>query len=337
MSLNHYYRTFLPAIEAELQAAVARANGSGLAGLHQMLAYHMGWEGEGAGSEARGKRIRPILTLLVTASAGCNWQPALPAASAVELIHNFSLIHDDIEDNSPMRRGRQTIWKKWGIAQATNTGDAMLTLAHLEIHRLATHFSYPIVIRASNLLHQTCLHLTQGQYLDLSYEDRSNLTEADYWPMVGGKTAALLSACAELGALLASTADSLGKTYQQFGYSLGLAFQAQDDLLGIWGDAKDTGKSIDGDLVTGKKSLPVLYGLCRRGVFYKRWLQGPILPTEAPQVAQLLESDGALNYVQQQVRQLTDSALLNLEAAKPQGKAGEALRELTYQLLGRQS
>jgi geranylgeranyl diphosphate synthase type I len=235
----------LPAIEAELQRAVDRTGGTGLEELRNMLAYHMGWEGEDAGPEARGKRIRPLLVLLAAASAGGEWQPALPAASAVELVHNFSLIHDDIEDNSPLRRGRLTIWKKWGTPQAINAGDTMFTLAYLEILRLQETTSPSVALQAVRILHQTCLFLTQGQYLDLSYEERKDLSEADYWPMVSGKTGALLAACAELGALAALAKPAVRRNYHQFGRALGLAFQAQDDLLGIWGNSELTGKSAE--------------------------------------------------------------------------------------------
>src|SRR5512143_635565 len=120
MGLKQLFETMLPPVEADLQEAVGRVSGRGLDELHYMLAYHMGWEGEGAGPEARGKRIRPLLVLLSAAAAGGEWPRALPAAAAVELVHNFSLVHDDIQDQSPLRRGRATVWTKWGAAQAIN-------------------------------------------------------------------------------------------------------------------------------------------------------------------------------------------------------------------------
>jgi geranylgeranyl diphosphate synthase type I len=122
-----------------------------------MLTYHMGWTGEGAGPEATGKRIRPLMVLLVTASCGAEWQSALPAAAAVELVHNFSLIHDDIEDNSDKRRGRTTVWKKWGIAQGINAGDGMFVLSNLALTDLEAGYPAQTVLRASKILHATCL------------------------------------------------------------------------------------------------------------------------------------------------------------------------------------
>jgi geranylgeranyl diphosphate synthase type I len=252
------------------------------------------------------------------------------------MIHNFSLIHDDIEDNSPLRRGRPTVWVRWNIPQAINSGDALFTLAHLALLRLEETTSAAATLQATNILQNTCLHLTQGQYLDMSYESRTDLTLDDYWPMVSGKTAALIAASSELGALAADAAPRIRSAYRQFGLNLGLAFQAQDDLLGIWGNSNLTGKSAESDLVTGKKSLPILYGLSLRGDFYRRWLKGSIKPAEVSALADQLEQDGAKNYTQDKVMNLTDQALQALEQAQPQGEAGEALLELSNLLLNRQ-
>ncbi len=326
----------LPSIEVELKNAVDSSNIPALADFHNMMAYHMGWEGEGAGPGATGKRIRPLLVLLTCAAAGGQWQHALPASAAVELLHNFSLIHDDIEDNSPLRRGRSTVWVKWGIPQAINTGDAMLTLAHLTILRLADHINPIIALEAVRILQQTCLELTKGQYLDISYENRSDLALDDYWPMISGKTGALISACTHLGALTAQADRVIQAAYRMFGYNLGLAFQTLDDLLGIWGNAANTGKSAQSDLVSGKKSLPVLYGLGQNKAFAQRWREGPILLGEVESVARLLEQEGARDYTQETAACLTDKALGALEVARPTGPAGDELYTLANQLLKRQ-
>src|SRR5690606_29783178 len=145
---------------------------------------------------------------------------------------NFSLIHDDIQDNSPLRRGRETVWKRWGVPQAINAGDTLFSLAQLTILRLAETASPEVSLRAAQVLHETCLQLTQGQYLDLAYESRGNLSIEAYWPMVTGKTGALLSACTRIGAIVACAPEDVIQAYARFGLSLGLAFQLQDDLLG---------------------------------------------------------------------------------------------------------
>lgn len=334
-TLKEFIQEMQPEIEKSLQASVLLADGQGLEEFHEMLAYHMGWVGEGAGPEARGKRIRPLMVLLTAASAGGEWRRALPAAAAVELVHNFSLIHDDIEDNSPLRRGRATLWTRWGIPQAINAGDAMFTVAHLSLLGLAETASARAALEANRILQKTCLHLTQGQYLDISYEARGDLNLAAYWPMVGGKTAALLAACTELGALAAQAPEARQAAYRQFGWTLGLAFQAQDDLLGIWGDSAVTGKSADSDLVSGKKSLPVLFGLEQNGPFARRWREGPINGEQVADLARQLEAEGARQYTQERANALTDQALEALEKAQPEGEAGRALKELAAQLLKR--
>lgn len=300
-----------------------------------MIAYHLGWEGEGAGPEARGKRIRPLLVLLSTAAAGGEWQRALPAAAAVELVHNFSLVHDDIQDQSPLRRGRPTVWIKWGTAQAINIGDTLFTLAQMALLRLAETVSSEVAHTASLVLQETCLALTQGQYLDISYESRGNLTMEAYWPMVSGKTAALLSASTLLGALAAQADEPACEAYHRFGRSLGLAFQALDDLLGIWGDAALTGKSTESDLLAGKKSLPVLYGLSLGGPFAARWAQGKISQEDVLVLAVQLEIEGGKTYTLEHANELTDQALTALAEASPQGEAGAMLEALARKLLQR--
>jgi geranylgeranyl diphosphate synthase type I len=336
MGLETYTEAILPVLERELQEIVAWVDGDEFNQLHSMLAYHMGWQGESAGPKTSGKRIRPLLLSFTCEAAGREWQTALPAAAAVELVHNFSLIHDDIEDNSPLRRGRPTVWAKWGIAQALNAGDAMFTLAHQSILRLEKTTSAQITLKAARILQETCLKLTQGQFLDISYEKRTDLNIEDYWPMVRGKTAALLAACTELGALVAGVSEEQQASYRQFGHELGMAFQVQDDLLGVWGDAALTGKSAESDLLTGKKSLPVLFGLSLEGAFARRWRSGAIQASEVPELARKLESEGARAYTEKTTDQLTRQALDHLRAAHPQGEAGEALVELANRLLNRQ-
>jgi geranylgeranyl diphosphate synthase, type I len=337
LTLDQLIEIMLPAIEEELEHSLSQVGRSELEGLYRMFAYHLGWEGEGAGPEARGKRIRPLLLLLTTAAAGGIWEQALPAAAAVELIHNFSLIHDDIEDNSPTRRGRATVWHKWGLAQAINAGDAMFTLAHLSILRMEETSPASSVLQAASILQHTCLRLTEGQYLDISYEARGDLTLDAYWSMVSGKTAALLSACTELGALAAQTSSERQESFREFGHFLGLAFQAKDDLLGIWGDSALTGKSAESDLLSGKKSLPVLFGLNKGGAFAHRWEGGGIHEQEVASLAKQLKDEGAFEYTQEAVERLTSQALQALRKANPAGDAGQALYTLADKLLSRQS
>ena len=329
-------KPLLSSIELELQKQVSRLDQPRTKPFHEMLTYHMGWTGEGAGPEATGKRIRPLMVLLVTAASGGDWNNSIPAAAAVELVHNFSLVHDDIQDNSPKRRGRDTTWTKWGAPMAINVGDALFVMANRAVIDLRENHSADIVVKAAEILHNTCLDLTRGQYLDMSYEERNDLTADDYWPMIAGKTAALLSACCHLGALLGGADEAKQDAYRSFGQYLGLAFQVQDDILGIWGNETVTGKSVASDLVEGKNSLPVLVGLSANGKFAARWKQGPITQEEVEDIANLLSTEGGYETAYEASRQMTDLALLNLREADPQGDSGDALFELAEKLLKRE-
>jgi geranylgeranyl diphosphate synthase type I len=337
---THIQAEMLTAIEQELKRQVKRLDLPPTQGFHDMLAYHMGWTGEGAGPQAAGKRIRPLLALLSCASAGGKrsdiiWLHAVSVAASIELVHNFSLVHDDIQDNSKRRRGRITAWVRWGAPMAINVGDALFVLANQSALDLREHYLAETVVRTAKIINDACLELTKGQYLDMSYEDRSDLKIEHYWPMVAGKTSALLSTCTQVGAILGYAQDEQIESYRLFGHFLGLAFQVQDDILGIWGDESVTGKSAAGDLVEGKNSLPILFGLERNGEFAKRWAAGPIKPDEVGAVAALLESEGGKSFAEETADGLTQKALSYLEKANPQGEAGDAMRGLADMLLKR--
>ncbi|MEP7357471.1 MAG: polyprenyl synthetase family protein, partial [Anaerolineales bacterium] len=312
MSLDALAPSRLEAIEAELRRAIgsqrvhhaeylARRGPAGpgeahplppdyLRDYYAMLEYHLGWAGGAAG----GKRIRPLLCLLTCEAAGGDWQQALPVAAAIELIHNFSLIHDDIEDNSPLRRGRATVWSQWGQAQAINAGDAMFNLALLAAHRLTDLGLAPkVTLAALAELNYTCLELTQGQYLDMAFEQRPTVTATEYLAMIEKKTAVLIAAATYLGAFVAGASPQLLDHYYAFGWNLGLAFQLQDDLLGIWGNPAVTGKSAATDLEKRKKSLPVVLGLERSPAFAAAYGQPHIAGDSVAEMAALLERIGA--------------------------------------------
>ena len=339
-------KRMLEAIEKELQRQVARLDQPRTKQFHEMLTYHMGWTGEGAGVEATGKRIRPLLVLLSSASFGLierkdekeidlYWLHAKSAAAAIELIHNFSLVHDDIQDNSDKRRGRNTVWVNWGAPMAINVGDALFVIANQAILDLSEYYPAEVVIKAAGILNNSCLDLTRGQFLDMSYEERNDLGLDEYWPMVGGKTSALLAACTHIGALLGNASEAEQEAYRLFGWHLGLAFQVQDDILGIWGDELITGKSAASDLVEGKNSLPVLYGLGMQGKFAEKWAQGSITASEVKDVAMQLEIEGGKKYAEEISIKETQKALAYLDQANPRGEAGAAMHQLANMLLKR--
>ncbi len=330
-----YSEDIRPALREELERAIAPSADHGTPELQVIITYQLGWTGENAGPKAEGKQIRPLLALLACEAAGGDWKNALPAAAAVELIHNFSLIHDDIEDNGEMRRGRPAVWKIWGEAQAINTGDAMFALANSSLLNIENTTSQEAALLAGKYFHKACLRLTQGQHLDIAFENMDQVELESYWQMVGGKTAALLAFSLEVGALCAGVSTETRERYRDFGHYLGLAFQAQDDILGIWGQEEQIGKSITDDLVTRKKTLPILYGLAQKKSFFEEWSASEITPENVGQMSRKLEAEGGRAYAQNTADRLTDLALSSLKTAQPEGKAGEVLFELAEMLMKR--
>jgi len=211
----------------------------------------------------------------------------------------------------------------------------LFILAHMALLETKNTFPPEKALRVGSIINEACLALSSGQFLDISYEKQMDLVTEDYWPMVSGKTAALLSACTQIGSILGGADDEAQESYRSFGHYLGLAFQVQDDFLGIWGDSALTGKSTESDLVAGKKSLPVLYGLAKNGAFAQRWAEGQIRSDETRLLSDQLASEGAKLFTQETADQMTDLALHSLRAAEPQGQAGEALFELARMLMSR--
>jgi len=335
--LNTLSAAYLPALEAEMRA-VLRADTDDADPFYGMMHYHMGWADENLSPTGgnSGKRIRPLLCLLCCAAAGGNWPQALPAAAAIEIVHNFSLVHDDIEDDSATRRGRPTLWTLWGQPQAINTGDAMFALAHLALGRLSERGVAPeIVVRALRRFDETCVELTRGQYVDMNFETRDGVEVAEYVAMITGKTSVLVSLAAELGALIAGTDETRIRHFADFGLNLGLAFQVQDDILGIWGDESVTGKSAATDITTRKKTLPVLYALPRNAALRALYAGGATDGDFVRQVVALLDETGARPFAVSRAKQYTAGAVDALAAARPVEPAAVALSQLTDMLLRR--
>lgn len=331
---------FLPAIESEMRTVlgVDGLDSSASDPFYGMIHYHMGWADENlqpAGGNS-GKRIRPILCLLACAAAGGDWHQAVPAAAAIEILHNFSLVHDDIQDNSPTRRGRSTLWTLWGQPLAINTGDAMFAQAHLALSRLADRDVPPaVVVRALRRFDETCIALTRGQYNDMSFETREEVNVNEYITMITGKTAVLVALSAELGALVAGASDARVRAFADFGLNLGLAFQVQDDILGIWGDESITGKSVATDITTRKKTLPVLYALPRSQTLRELYDGEATDGDFVSRVVALLDEAGARRYAIREAERYTELATAGLSAAQPVEPAAAALQILTSILLRR--
>jgi geranylgeranyl diphosphate synthase type I len=303
-----------------------------------MIHYHMGWVDQALRPvpAAQGKLIRPILLLLSCEAAGGQWEQAVPAAAALEILHNFTLVHDDIEDSSPTRRGRPTLWTLQGVPQAINTGDAMFAAAQLALGRLSER-GVPdgIVLKALRRLNETCIELTRGQFRDMQFELRDDVGVEEYVAMIQGKTAALLALATELGARIAGADEVRVRHFARFGRDLGLAFQIRDDILGIWGDETEIGKSAESDILSKKKSLPVLYGLSVSEALRAHYAKSAESADFVPTAIALLDSLNAHGFATGEEARYANGALLQLHAARPEGDAARLLSHLTDLLLNR--
>lgn len=333
----------LAAFAAAVDAAMRRLLTSSPTydGLYGMLRYHLGWVDRTlAPIEApSGKKLRPGLCLLVAEALSGNWTPALPMATAVELVHNFSLIHDDIEDRSRLRRFRETVWAIWGEAHAINAGDAMLILAELALLEEPAALPPEIALGALARLNRTCRALCEGQYLDMCWEQEPWVSVDQYLEMIERKTARLFQCSAELGAFAVGASPIAQEQCAAYGSALGMAFQAVDDLLGVWGPEVETGKTADLDIANRKKTLPVVLGLSREAPSPARdrlrellSLDRRLTPAETAEATRALEVLGAREEATAMARRFRAQALAALEHPAVSAHA-EPLREFLHTAL----
>jgi geranylgeranyl diphosphate synthase type I len=246
-----------------LREALAQNVSADAQRLGAMLEYHLGWRDENLQPlevpVPAGKRLRPALTLLVCEAVCGEITPAgRNAAVAVELVHNFSLVHDDIQDRSELRRHRPTVWSVWGMPQGINAGDALFALAQIVVVRGGT----PLAAEMAAELSSTALLLSEGQFLDIDLQQgEMPVTLAAYETMITRKTGVLFASACRLGAMAGGASPAVRDAYAAFGRELGIAFQEQDDLLGVWGHSTETGKPQAADIVERKRGLPAAMAL----------------------------------------------------------------------------
>jgi geranylgeranyl diphosphate synthase type I len=320
-----------------------------LAQYYYMQEYHLGWRNEEleTASFDPGKLLRPQLALLTCAAVGGSTDHALPLAAGIQLIHDFSLIHDDIEDNSDTRRGRTTVWKLWGLAHGINVGDGMFVIAHLAIHRLSeAGVSAEVTLEVLKRFDQTILTICEGQYLDLSFEGNLHIDENDHIAMISRKTAALIAAATGLGSIVGGADLESSKALFEFGQNLGITFQLEDDILGIWGDSSVTGKPDAADIYQRKVTLPVIHALH----YSQNWRdladiyrqEDELSKQDVQKVLAILDEAESRAYSEKLARIYHEYTLRALERVRP-GSTPDAqdalaqLRTIADRLLGRKT
>ena len=285
-----------------------------------------------------GKRLRPLLCCVAAATFSPEWQRALPAAAALEIFHNFTLLHDDLMDRSPLRRGQETVFRRWGDNTAILSGDAMSIEAYASLAEIEEKALLGVIVP---LFSQMALEVCIGQQLDMEFETRSEVRPEEYMEMIRLKTSVLLGASLQIGALIGGAQPAEALRLYEAGVQLGLAFQIQDDLLDVYGDEQTFGKPIGGDIIHAKKTLLLLYTL--------EQLQGDALselhsilalsPEErvgkVDRVRQLYDEAGTRTYAEGEVQRLTDKAFSLIDQMELREEGRSLLLALFHTLSGR--
>jgi geranylgeranyl diphosphate synthase, type I len=331
-------------VEPALRRAVAVLSDE----IRPSVEYHLGWV-DGTGAQLvgdGGKGIRQALAVLSAEVVGAPAMIGVPGAVAVELVHNFSLIHDDVIDGDTERRHRETVWSLFGIGAAIVAGDALLTLGQqvLLTPSIALGSSADVdpvaASKAARLLADSTAAMNAGQALDLDFERRRVVTYEDCLVMEGGKTGALLSCAAAIGAVFAGADQKSVDALSTFGLRLGLAFQAVDDLLGIWGDPETTGKPTFADLRQHKKTLPVTAAIASGGSGAEELTQllaePELTESQVVRAAELVDVLGGRQRATDEARASMEAALGALDLAATNPAATDELRELAHFIVDRQ-
>lgn len=284
-----------------------------------------------------GKQIRPILTLFSAEIFGIDHQKALYAATAIELFHNFSLIHDDIMDEAPLRRGQETVHQKWNTNTGILSGDAMLILAY----QYFENYEPTIFRELAKLFSKTALQVCEGQQLDINFETRDDVAIDEYIQMIEYKTAVLVGAALEMGAIVAETSDKNRKDIYDFGRYLGIAFQLQDDYLDAFGDVASFGKQVGGDILENKKTFlylkALLKGTAAQQSALKQWFATTDNNGEEKiaQVKKIFEDTKATDDIKAEIEKYTDEAIRKLEQLEIGDNYKQELKNFALDLMNR--
>ena len=338
----------LPTAFYRYRSAIGAALRQSLAGddlpMSQMLRYAMGWSDvHGNPAEGtEGKALRPTLCLLASEATGGTVASALPAAVSLELIHNFSLIHDDIQDGDETRHHRATLWAVWGEPKALVAGNGLRVIADRCLGTLVEEgVSFSVALEVQGVLTEAYLRMIEGQYLDLEYEGRPDIGLQSYLDMISRKTGALISCSLVLGSLIGSGDPSVVRSFRSCGRSLGMVFQIRDDVLGVWGDEESTGKPVGADIRRKKNTFPIVYAMSRAEGADKKALRdiygaSNVGDEEVAVALEVLENVGARRFAQSLAAEQCEQALDALSTVELGPAALQDFRDVANFLLIRE-
>ncbi len=347
---DHLVNDLLGQIDQQMRSVVdaAERDADGLFGpddlhLYNVVRYHLGWVDERfiPVQSDPGKRIRPVFCMLSTAAAGGDPRTALPVSAGIELLHNFTLMHDDIQDRSELRRGRPTIWRRWGEAQAINAGDATFALSQLAVFESAKAGLDSLTIADLAVkFNSMTLKIVEGQVLDLGFEKRSDVRPGEYLQMISGKTAAIVAYASWAGARIAGCDASSANWWKELGRLLGLGFQIRDDHLGIWGDEASTGKQPGDDIRGRKQSIPIILlqqelNDLERAELRDIYARNSVDEADVSRVTAMLDQYEIAGKMQAMTEDYHARGLLILDQIAEPGAARDAMAGLAEQLVDR--
>lgn len=312
--------------------------------VYDMLRYYMGWaDADGNPCTAtEGKALRPTLCLFACDAVGGTPRQAMPAAVALELIHNFSLIHDDIQDKDETRHHRPTLWAKWGVPRALVAGNVLRIVADMALKRLRDEgVDSGLAVQVVQLLTDAHLSMIEGQYLDLRYEGRPDIRIDQYLDMVSRKTGALIRCATTLGAVIGTRDEAMVSALNKWGRSLGYVFQIRDDILGVWGDEETTGKPVGADIRRKKNSFPVVYAMSAarehdRRALEKIYNQSQISDDDVSVVLDVMRQTNVREHAQSLAAEHCEAALHELSSVEMEPEIRDEAEELVQFLLVRE-
>lgn len=312
--------------------------------VYDTLRYAMGWADSGGNvvTATTGKALRPTLCLFACEVIGGTAERAMPAAVAIEFIHNFSLIHDDIQDHDETRRGRPTVWAVWGEPKAIVSGNALRAVADISLERLVERgVSVPDALRVIAILTEAYLQMIEGQYLDLDYEKRHDVGQDAYLDMISRKTGALIRCSLEMGAFLGTKDAAAVDAFRRFGRSLGFVFQIRDDILGVWGEEEKTGKPVGADIRHKKNSFPVVHAMgyakgADAALLKETYRKEVLDDRDVARILEVMERIGTREQAQALAQRHCGDALKALEGVALSPQAREEIEDLAHFLLVRE-